>query len=79
VGFYGDGDEHMGTVCVDFLQTLTYCLTLLEGYIIGNERHAIQHLQTRYCTWSSIIMPAPSSGSTGRTYGLGAVAATSKS
>ena len=47
VGFYGDGDEHVGTVHADFLQTLTDCLTLLEGYITGNERRAIQHFQTR--------------------------------
>ena len=47
VGFYGNGDEHMGKVCADFLQTLTDSLTLLEGYIIGNEQHAIQHFQTR--------------------------------
>jgi len=68
VGFYGDGDEHLGTVYADFLQTLTDCLTLLEGYIIGNEQHAIQHFQTRWRTWSSIIMPATSSCSNGRTY-----------
>jgi hypothetical protein len=28
------------------LTTLTDSLTLLEGYIIGNERHTIQHFQT---------------------------------
>ena len=78
VGFYGDGDEHLGTVYADILQTLTDCLTLLEGCIIGNERHAIQHFQTRWRTRSSIIMPGPSSCSTGWTYSLGAVAAASK-
>jgi hypothetical protein len=31
LGFYGDGDEHLGMCYADFLQTLT------EGYIIGNE------------------------------------------
>ena len=79
VGFYGDGDEHLGTVHADFLQTLTDCLTLLEGYITGNERHAVQHVQSRMAhNWSSIIMPTNWSCSTGRTYGLGAVAATSE-
>ena len=78
VGFYDDGDEHLGTVYAYFLQTLTDCLTLLEGYIIGNERHAIQHFQTRWRTRSSVIMPATSSCSTERTYGLGAVAAASE-
>ena len=47
MGFYGDGDEHLGTVYADLLQALTDCLTLLEGYITGNVRHAIQHFQTR--------------------------------
>ena len=78
VGFYGEGDQHLGTVYADLLQTLTDSLTLLEGYITGNERRAIQNFQNGWDTWSSIIMSALSSCSTGRTYSLEAVTAASK-
>jgi hypothetical protein len=47
VGLCGDDDEHLGSAYADFLETLTDCLTLLEVHIIGNERHAILHFQTR--------------------------------
>ena len=73
VGFYGDGDEHLGTVYADLLQALTDCLTLIKGYITGNERHAIQHFQTR-----TLRLVQHHHAALGRHMSWGAVAAASK-
>jgi len=78
MGFYGDSDEHLGRVYADFLQKHTDCLTLLEGYITGNEKHAIQHFQTSMEHLAQHHHHTNSSCSTERTYGLRALDAASK-